>query len=101
MTATIPIPVQVFNADYRAFATVSWPHAVRLMLRDAVHVLENHTPAVHVHSPSRVIELPSAVVLKRYADRPYRPTGHRRPTRDDVLVRDRSTCAYCGDRADT
>lgn len=101
MTATIPMPVQVFNADYRAFATVSWPDAVRLMMRDAVHVIETHTPAVYVHSPSTVVELPAAVVLKRYAHRPYRPTGHRRPARDDVLARDRHTCAYCGGRADT
>ncbi|BBY53988.1 HNH endonuclease [Mycobacterium koreense] len=101
MTATIPISVEVFNADYRAFATVGWMDAVRLMLRDAVHVIETHTPAVHVHSPSVVIELPASVVLKRYAHRPYRPVQVERATREGVLVRDKHTCAYCGGRANT
>ncbi len=98
---TLPTTVEVFNADYRRFGTVSWMDAVRLILRDAVHVVESHCPAVHISSPSTTVEIPASVVLKRYAHRPYRRTAHHYAPRDLVLKRDRHTCAYCGGRADT
>ena len=58
-----------------------------------------HNPAVHVHSPSLVIELPVSVALREYVHIPYEAVS--RVTRDGVLRRDRYVCAYCGGHADT
>lgn len=101
MTTAIPRTVEVFNADYRSFAQVSWMDAVRLLLRNAAHVIETHSPVVHIHSPSLVVELPSAVVLKQYAHRPYRKFDASLATRERVLLRDKKRCGYCGDTAET
>lgn len=102
MTLMMPsLTVEVFNADYRSFGEVSWMDAIRLILRDAVHIVESHTPSIHVHAPSRTVELPVSVVLKRYAHRPYVATDTSRATRAGVLRRDKNTCIYCGDKAAT
>jgi 5-methylcytosine-specific restriction endonuclease McrA len=95
----LSLTVEVYNADYRVMARVSWQQAVQLILRGAVHVIELHTPAVHIHGPSLVIELPMSVALREYVHVPYR--GEARPSRERVLCRDRNTCVYCGRRADT
>ena len=91
--------VAVYNADYRVLTHVSWQEAVRLLLRGSVYVIERHSPAVHIHSPSTVIELPASVALHQYVHVPYRP--HNRVTRDGVLARDGYTCGYCGGHGDT
>lgn len=91
--------VAVYNADYRVLTHVSWQEAVRLLLRGSVYVIERHSPAVHIHSPSTIIELPVSVALREYVHIPYRPGN--RVTRQGVLARDEFTCAYCGGRADT
>ena len=101
MTKALPKTVELFNADYRSFAQVAWVKAVQLILRDEVHVIETHSPAVHIHSPSLVVELPASVVLKKYANRPYKKLDVSKATRDGVLKRDKNTCGYCGGRATT
>jgi hypothetical protein len=55
---TPDLNVEVYNADYRALPQIPWQQAVRLIVRHEVHVIGVRTPAVHVHSPSLVIELP-------------------------------------------
>lgn len=100
MTILMPdLTVEVFNADYRVLSRIPWQEAVRLMLRGAVYIVDLHTPAVHVCSPSVVIELPAAVALYEYVHIPHRP--HQRPTREAVLQRDGRLCVYCAGRADT
>jgi 5-methylcytosine-specific restriction endonuclease McrA len=93
------LTVQVYNADYRVLSRIPWQEAVRLILRGAVYVIDVHSPAVHVRSPSLVIELPVSVALREYVHIPYRAAG--RVTRDGVLRRDQRICAYCGGYADT
>ena len=93
------LTVEVYNADYRVLSRIPWQDAVRLILRDAVYVIHVHTPAVHVRSPSLVIELPISVALREYVHLPYRAV--HRPTREAVLRRDRHTCVYCAGHADT
>jgi 5-methylcytosine-specific restriction endonuclease McrA len=93
------LTVEVYNADYRVPSRVRWQEAVRLILRGAVYVIGVHNPAVHVHSPSLVIELPVSVALREYVHIPYEPVSC--VTRDGVLRRDRYVCAYCGGHADT
>jgi 5-methylcytosine-specific restriction endonuclease McrA len=96
---TPDLSVDVYNADYRALPRIPWQQAVRLILRREVHVIGLRTPAVHVHSPSLVIELPESVALRKYVHIPYKP--HNRVTREGVLSRDGHTCVYCVGRADT
>ncbi|PQM47510.1 CRISPR-associated endonuclease Cas9 [Mycobacterium talmoniae] len=91
--------VAVYNADYRVLTHVSWQEAVRLLLRGAVYVIERHSPAVHIHSPSTMVELPVSVALHQYVHVPYRPGS--RVSRDGVLARDGCTCVYCGEYGDT
>jgi 5-methylcytosine-specific restriction endonuclease McrA len=100
MAILIPdLTVEVYNADYRVLSRIPWQGAVRLILRGAVYVIELHTPAVHIHSPSLVIELPMSVALREYVHIPYR--AENRVTREGVLRRDGQICLYCGRRADT
>jgi 5-methylcytosine-specific restriction endonuclease McrA len=93
------LTVEVYNADYRVLSRIPWQEAVLLVLRGAVYVIDLHRPAVHIHSPSLVIELPVSVALREYVHIPYQ--SHNRVTRDGVLRRDGRTCAYCCGRADT
>ena len=100
MDILIPnLTVEVYNADYRVLSRIPWQDAVRLILRGAVYVIDVHTPAVHIHGPSLVIELPASVALREYVHIPYKP--EERVTRDGVLRRDGHRCVYCCARADT
>jgi hypothetical protein len=87
------LTVEVYNADYRVLSRIPWQEAIRLILRGAVYVIDVHTPAVHIRSPSLVIELPVSVALREYVHIPFRPDN--RVTREGVLRRDGRTCAYC------
>ncbi|OHT89303.1 restriction endonuclease [Mycobacteroides saopaulense] len=91
--------VQFCNADYRVLHQISWQHAVRLILKGVVYVIDTHQPAVHVRSASLVIELPVSIALREYVYIPY--TSRNRVTRVGVLRRDGYTCVYCGAAADT
>jgi 5-methylcytosine-specific restriction endonuclease McrA len=92
------LTVEVYNADYRVLSRIPWQEAVRLILRRAVYTIDVHNPAVHVRSPSLVVELPMSVALREYVHIPY---SDNRATREGVLRRDRHICVYCRGRADT
>jgi hypothetical protein len=66
------LTVEVYNADYRVLSRIPWQEAIRLILRGAVYVIDVHSPAVHIRSPSLVIELPMSVALREYVHIPYR-----------------------------
>src|SRR4051794_29619031 len=66
------LTVEVYNADYRVLSRIPWQEAIRLILRGAVCVIDVHSPAVHIRSPSLVIELPMSVALREYVHIPYR-----------------------------
>lgn len=95
------LTVEVYNADYRVLSRIPWQEAVRLILRGAVYIVDVHNPAVHVRSPSLVLELPMSVALREYVHIPFKPHSHNRVTREGVLRRDRRICVYCGGPADT
>ena len=86
MAILIPdLTVEVYNADYRVLSRIPWQEAVRLILRGAVYVIDVHSPAVHVRSPSLVIELPVSVASARVrahptqAGQPGHPRGRASP----------------------
>ena len=103
MAMQIPdqLTVEVYNADYRVLQRIPWQEAIRLLLREAVYVIDAYDPAVLVRSPSRVLELPLSVALREYIHIPYRPKTGAWVSRTEILRRDRHTCVYCGGRADT
>ena len=88
------LTVEVYNADYHVLSRIPWQEAIRLILRGAVYVIDRHSPAVHIHSPSLVIELPVSVALREYVYVPHNAAN--RVTRDGVLRRDRRICGYFG-----
>lgn len=93
------LTVEVYSADYRVLYRVPWQEAVRLILRQAVFIVDPREPAVHVRSPSLTVELPMSVALRAYVHIPYQ--AGNRVTRVGVLQRDRYTCAYCGGYGNT
>jgi 5-methylcytosine-specific restriction endonuclease McrA len=93
------LTVEVYNADYRVLYRVPWQEAVRLILRQAVFIVDPREPAVHVRSPSLPVELPMSVALRAYVHIPYQ--AGNRVTRVGVLQRDHYTCAYCGGYGNT
>lgn len=103
MTEQVPdeLTVEVYNADYRVMRRIPWQEAIQLILRRAVYIVDVHEPAVHVRSPSVVMELPMSVALREYVHIPHRPRSNSRATREEIMHRDRHMCVYCGARADT
>lgn len=87
----------VLNASYEPLSVVSARRATVLMLADKADLV---SPTGQVfHSERLVIEVPSVVRLRRYVKVPF---GRRAAlNRRGVFARDRGTCQYCGDPADS
>lgn len=88
----------VLNADGRLLST--WPpsiisaqDAVHAWCRDRVTVVETW-PDEFYHSPSTKIAVPKIVMLRDYAP----VSGTVKFCRRSVILRDRSTCQYCGEK---
>jgi len=87
----------VLNADYRPLSI--WPpslwtaeESIQAVCRDRVAVIENWD--AEYRSPSRSIPVPKVVALRAYAHVGSGPKFCRR----SILLRDRFTCQYCGQR---
>ena len=94
------LTVEVYNADYRVLSRIPWQEAVRLILRGAVYVIDVHSPAVHIHSPSLVIELPVSVALREYVHIPHKPVMTGSPA-TGCFAATGTCCTFCGGHADT
>lgn len=81
----------IVNAGYEPVKVVSWRKAIVLWLQDKVEVLEYHSQTVS--SPSKSFQLPSVIRLKSYM-RPYFSMTVRL-SRQNIFLRDHSTCQYC------
>jgi len=93
-------PALVLNSDGRPLSLFPlsvwpWQDAVSAIFRDKVNVLVEHD--VVVRSPSIELRLPSVVSLKDYVKARRTPAF----TRQNVLLRDRHSCAYCGHKFPT
>jgi 5-methylcytosine-specific restriction endonuclease McrA len=88
-------PVVLLNATCEPHDVVSFPHAVRMLCRGVAVVHEADSDRrIGPHPWPKVLRLVRYVV----AHWMHQPAAYGR---DAVLRRDRRTCAYCGDRADT
>ena len=84
-------PVLVLNASYEPIHVCVARRALILLLKGvaATEELSND----EVHSPSRVVPVPSVIRLLEYRRIPRQT---RALSRKNILLRDRYTCQYCG-----
>ena len=87
----------VLNADFRVLST--WPlsligaeEAVRAVCKGTVSVVEEWPEAFR--SPTTTIRVPKVLALRTYAPIDAAPKFCRR----SILLRDRYSCCYCGQR---
>jgi 5-methylcytosine-specific restriction endonuclease McrA len=83
--------VLVLNASYEAVNIVAARRAMRLLCKGAA-VLEAPS-AYFIHTSQISIQLPSVIRLVRYR---RVPRFNRSVSRKGIILRDRSTCQYCG-----
>lgn len=87
----------VLNSDFQPLCT--WPLSL-ISAQDAIHALyRNRVTVVEnwdamFHSPSRNIPIPKVIALKHYAP----VNGDPKFCRRSILLRDRYSCCYCGQR---
>ena len=98
-TAIDRIPVVVRNADNRVLHRRPFRDIVTHLIDDKAWIVASYDPPIIAHSVTAEIEVPREVILRDYVYRPYVERDHT--SREKVLRRDKSVCAYCGGRADT
>lgn len=87
--------VALLNASYEPLGTVSFKHAVRMLFREVAIVEEGRADRmIGPHPWPEVIRLVRYVAAKWL----YWPAAW---SRQNLLRRDRYSCAYCGGRAET
>ncbi len=87
--------VLVLNASYEPINICMARRAVVLVLK-GVAICEEASPH-YLHSPTRKIPIPSVIRLRHYIKVPR--IREKRPTKKNVLIRDRNACQYCGKKA--
>src|SRR6185436_5753385 len=88
--------VLVLNADCGPLHRVSLRHAIRMLFRQVAVVHEAEPDAT-----MGIFPVPTVVRLVSYVVTRWRHSRGPGWTRAGVLVRDKRTCAYCGDPATT
>lgn len=84
-------PVLVLNASYEPIHVCVARRALILLLKGVASAEE--LTVEEVHSPSRVVPVPSVIRLLEYRRIPRQT---RALSRKNILMRDRYTCQYCG-----
>lgn len=97
--AAVALRVLLLNATHEPLAVVTGRRALVLLLAGKAEPVVEGGARAQIHSPTLIISIPAVVRLSRYVRVPYQ--GATSITRAGVLRRDRRTCAYCGNRADT
>lgn len=92
--------VLVLNADYQPLSyyplsVVPWHEGVKAIFRDSVRVVSEYSRKVR--SPGMEMQVPSVVVLKKFAPVDQAPAF----TRFNLFLRDEWNCQYCGDEFTT
>ena len=87
--------VLLLNATYEPLRVISWKRAITLLTLDKVEVLETYDH--EVRSVTLAIRLPAVVRLLNLV----RFRKHTiRFSRENIYIRDRYKCQYCGGRKD-
>jgi 5-methylcytosine-specific restriction endonuclease McrA len=83
----------VLNSSFEPINVVPWQKAMQMIFQGKVEILEESERTVRTITTS--YRLPSVLRLLRYI--PLKKKRHIvRFSRDNILVRDRNTCQYCG-----
>lgn len=86
----------VLNASYEALNLVNVKRAVILVLKEKAEIIEER--GEYLHSERMVMPFPSVIRMVYYVSIPYRAVSLSRRA---VFVRDKHTCQYCGERAES
>lgn len=87
--------VVLLNTENEPLGYVDFPHAVRMMIRKVVVVVEgDETRRIGPHPWPKVLRL-IRKIIETWVDRPAK--WHR----GGVFIRDQHRCAYCGGKATT
>jgi 5-methylcytosine-specific restriction endonuclease McrA len=86
--------VLVISQSYQPISTIPWEKAMCLVFREKAEVLA-HYEGVSVRSASSTHNVPAVV---RLASQVRRVNRHVKFSRENVFIRDRHTCQYCGSR---
>ena len=88
--------VLVLNASYQPLNLVNVKRAVILVLKNKAEIIEEREG--YIHSERLTMPFPSVIRLVYFVRVPYRAASLSRRA---VFVRDRHTCQYCGERAES
>jgi len=92
MDAAQPTHVLLLNSNYDPLKVITWKRAVELIFDVRADLVEHYVDRV-IRSVSSSQPWPAVVRLREYVSSKARI----RFNRQNVLARDRYTCAYCGD----
>ncbi|NNG34534.1 HNH endonuclease [Nakamurella aerolata] len=95
--------VLLINASYQVLCRIEWQRAITLLVTEAADAIENH-PSEVVRSKFLTVPLPLIVRLRTYVHVDVgriKQLRDRQPSYAQVRLRDRRTCAYCGEHGDT
>jgi 5-methylcytosine-specific restriction endonuclease McrA len=84
----------LLNASFEPMRIISWQKALILWFQGKVEIIEYHS--IFARSVSSSFQLPSVMKLKSYV-RP-RTLGPVRFCRENVYIRDKYECQYCGEK---
>ena len=85
----------ILNASYLPLGVCNSKRAICLYFLDKVDILMNYDH--HIHSPSMQMKVPSVVKLKKYVSFNSLDVVLNRK---NLLLRDHSSCQYCGSTRD-
>jgi 5-methylcytosine-specific restriction endonuclease McrA len=86
--------VLVLNSSYAPMTITTSKRAICLFFLDKVDVIETYTDLIH--SPSKILPLPSIVKLKDYIN--YNSMNVVL-SRKNILLRDKHQCQYCANKS--
>jgi 5-methylcytosine-specific restriction endonuclease McrA len=89
--------VLLLNASFEPIRVVSLHKAVTMIVTDKAELVERKSGVLR--SPSMSVPIPAVIALRVYVKIPYRATLPL--NRRAVMVRDDSTCGYCGNPGST
>ncbi|PJI85664.1 HNH endonuclease [Luteimicrobium subarcticum] len=92
----------LLNASYEVLCAVETIRAMTMLVAEQVVVLRAE-PDRFVRSAHITFPWPTIVAMRRYVHVPHdvRSAGSEIASRQQILERDRRTCAYCGQRGAT
>lgn len=84
----------VLNASYEPIDMVDWTDAIAMIIKEKADIVSTYTDKL-VRSMSMALEMPKIIKLRKYV-KVAKNLAIVRYSRRNIIVRDKSTCQYCG-----